>query len=98
MEKLTNWCVYMHEHRKNGRRFFGATDKKPTNEWQNGEGHRASPRLYEAIKASGWDAFRHEILYTNLTRTEAERLVEVLVVKYGTRDPACGYNEAGGQE
>lgn len=98
MERATNWCVYMHEHRKNGRKFFGATNQKPTNSWHNGEGYKLCPRFYEAIKASGWDAFRHEILYTNLTQIEAERLVAVLVAKYGTRDPARGYNEAGGQE
>ena len=97
MENLTNWCVYMHEHRENGRLFFGATDHKPTNAWQNGEGYKDSPRFYRAIKADGWDAFRHEILYTNLTQAEATRLVAKLVRKYSTRDPARGYNEAGGQ-
>ena len=102
--KTTNWCVYMHEHRESGKKFIGITNQKPTNRWDNGRGYERCPRFYPAIQADGWDAFRHEILFTNLTQAEAELLEIELISKYGTQDPARGYNsrrvraEDGGQE
>lgn len=98
MENLTNWCVYMHENRVNGKRYIGITSMKPTNRWANGEGYKRCPRFYPAIQKYGWDAFHHEILYTNLTQEEAERLEIELIEKYGTQDPEKGYNlsEGGG--
>lgn len=96
MENLTNWCVYMHENRENGKKYIGITSQKPTNRWQNGEGYQYCPRFYAAIKKYGWDAFRHDILYTGLTQEAAEQLEVDLIAKYGTQDPEKGYNMAEG--
>lgn len=98
MENLTNWCVYMHEHRESGKKYIGITSQKPTNRWQNGEGYQRCPLFYAAIQKYGWDAFRHEILYTGLTQSEAERLEVELIAKYETVDRAKGYNLATGGE
>lgn len=96
MENLTNWCVYMHENRESGKKYIGITSQKPTNRWQNGRGYLRCPLFYAAIEKYGWDAFRHEILYTGLTQEEAERLEVELIAKYGTQDPEKGYNLAAG--
>lgn len=96
MENLTNWCVYMHEHRESGKKYVGITSQKPTNRWQNGKHYSGNAYFYAAIQKYGWDAFRHEILYTCLTREEAERLEIELIAKYQTQDPAKGYNLAAG--
>lgn len=96
MENLTNWCVYMHEHRATGQKYIGITEHKPTKRWQNGRGYKQHPRFYSAIQKYGWDAFRHEILFTDLTKEEAERLEAHLIDKYQTRNPAKGYNCEGG--
>lgn len=98
MENLTNWCVYMHENRVNGKKYIGITSQKPTNRWQNGRGYSRCPIFYAAIQKHGWDAFRHEILYTGLTQEEAERLEVDLIAKYGTQDRVKGYNLAAGGE
>lgn len=92
----TNWCVYMHENRVNGKKYIGITSQKPTKRWKNGGGYQSNPRFYNAIQKYGWDAFRHDILFTDLAQDEAEQLEVELIAKYGTQDPAKGYNLAGG--
>lgn len=94
--KATNWCVYWHEHRENGKRYIGITSLKPTNRWANGDGYKRCPLFYAAIQKYGWDAFRHEVLYTGLTQEEAERLEVELIAKYQTQDHEKGYNLAAG--
>ena len=96
MENLTNWCVYMHENRVNGKKYIGITSLKPTNRWANGRGYQRCPLFYAAIEKYGWDAFRHDILFTGLTQEEAERLEVDLIAKYQTQDPEKGYNLAAG--
>jgi group I intron endonuclease len=96
MENLTNWCVYMHENRLNGKKYIGITSQKPTRRWQNGGHYSGNAYFYAAIQKHGWDGFRHEILYTDLTQAEAERLEVELIAKYQTQDPAKGYNLAAG--
>lgn len=96
MENLTNWCVYMHENRVNGKKYIGITSQKPTNRWRNGAGYDKQPRFFAAIRRYGWDAFRHEILYTGLTQEEAERLEIELIEKYGTLNEEKGYNLSPG--
>lgn len=96
MENLTNWCVYMHENRINGKKYIGITSQKPTKRWQNGKHYDGNAHFYAAICKYGWDGFRHDILYTELTQEEAERLEVELIKKYQTQDPAKGYNLADG--
>lgn len=96
MENLTNFCVYMHTNRINGKKYIGITSQKPTNRWQNGHGYCLCPIFYAAIKKYGWDSFQHDILYTGLTQEEAERLEVELIAKYRTQDKAHGYNCASG--
>ena len=96
MENLTNWCVYMHENRANGKKYIGITSQKPTNRWRNGAGYDKQPRFFAAIQKYGWDGFRHEILYTSLTQEEAERLEVELIAKYETLNEEKGYNLSPG--
>lgn len=98
MENLTNWCVYMHENRVNGKRYIGITSQKPTRRWANGNGYKHCPLFYHAIQKYGWDAFKHEILFTELTQEQAERLEMDLIEKYETQNPEKGYNLAEGGE
>lgn len=96
MENLTNWCVYMHENRVNGKKYIGITSQKPTNRWRNGAGYDKQPRFFAAIQKYGWDAFRHEILFTGLAIEEAERIEVELIAKYETLDEEKGYNLSPG--
>lgn len=96
--KATNWCVYMHENRFNGKKYIGITSQKPTLRWMNGRGYKECARFFSAIQHYGWDGFKHEILYTCLTQDEAERIEIDLIAKYGTTESDKGYNiEPGGR-
>lgn len=86
----------MHENRINGKRYIGITSQKPTNRWGNGHGYKRCPFFYASILKYGWDTFRHEILYTNLTQDDAEKLEIELIAKYETQNPDKGYNLSSG--
>ena len=92
MENLKTWCVYCHTNKVNGKKYIGITGTKPTYRWNNGEGYKRCPRFYNAIKHYGWDAFTHEILYTGLTKEDAEQLEVDMIAKYKTQDNDTGYN------
>ena len=93
---MKQWIVYVHENRSNGKKYIGITSQKPSKRWKNGKGYTATPHFHSAIQKYGWDGFKHEILYTDLTKQEAERLEVELISKYCTTDRACGYNVARG--
>lgn len=95
-----SWCVYIHEHIESGKRYIGITSSHPpSGRWRkNGAGYKRCPIFYNAIKKYGWDAFRHEVLYTDLTQEQAEQLEMDLIARYHTQDTRYGYNiREGGQ-
>ena len=73
------------------------TGMKPEHRWNNGKGY-SSGYFRKAIDKYGWDAFKHEILYTKLTKDEACRLEQELIAKYKTNDSEYGYNCSIGGE
>ena len=93
---MRTWCVYMHENRTDGKKYIGITGQRPEKRWRNGAGYANNAHFARAIARDGWDNFRHEILYTGLTKPEAESLEVELIAKYRTQDPAKGYNLAPG--
>ena len=91
-----NWCVYMHENRVNGKKYIGITGQHPDKRWKNGLGYKGCPYFSAAIQKYGWDAFRHDILYSQISQAEAERLEIELIAKYDTTNREKGYNTAPG--
>jgi group I intron endonuclease len=94
---MKHYTVYMHEHRETGKKYIGITGMKPEHRWNNGKGY-SSGYFRNAIDKHGWDAFRHEILYTRLTKEEACKLEQELIAKYRSNDPEYGYNCSIGGE
>lgn len=92
---MKNYTVYMHEHRESGKKYIGITGMKPEHRWNNGKGY-SSGYFHNAIDKYGWDAFRHEILYTRLTKEEACELERELIAKYKSDNPEFGYNRSAG--
>lgn len=86
----------MHENRVNGKKYIGITGQRPEKRWKNGLGYKGCPHFSAAIQKYGWDAFRHDILYSGLAQTEAERLEVKLIAKYDTTNREKGYNAALG--
>lgn len=91
------WCVYKHTNTTNGMVYIGVTGMKPNERWRNGEGYRHNEHFMRAIKKYGWDNFEHEILFSDLSREEAECKEVELISLCKSDNRAFGYNiESGG--
>ena len=82
---MKTWVVYVHIF-PNGKKYFGITCKIPDKRWENGHGYtkNGQPVMYHAIKKYGWENIKHEILFTNLTKKEAELKEKELIALYKT--------------
>lgn len=87
---MSNYKVYMHTNKINGKQYIGITSQEVYKRFRNGEGYRGSTAFYGAIQKYGWDSFTHEILFTGLTAKEAGKKEIELIKKYNTR--IDGYN------
>ena len=93
---MENYFVYKHTC-PNGKIYIGITSQKPTKRWKNGFGYRKDSHIYNAIIKYGWDNIKHEILFSNLTKDQAENKEIELIKLYRSTDRRYGYNiENGG--
>lgn len=90
------YTVYMHTNKVNGKKYIGMTSQNPITRWANGHGYRRQSRFKAAIMEYGWRNFTHEILYTGLTKEEAEKIEVELIEEYQTTDSRYGYNTDSG--
>lgn len=91
------YCVYCHTNKITGKKYIGITSQVPERRWANGNGYKNNKYFFRAIEKYGWHNFQHEILYTNLSKNEAESLEIKLISEYETVEPSKGYNiESGG--
>lgn len=90
------YTVYKHTF-PNGKSYIGITRLKVNDRWRQGKGYKNQTLMFRAIIKYGWDNIKHEILYTNLTKEEAEQREIELIAKYKSNQKAYGYNiENGG--
>lgn len=90
------FIVYKHTT-PNGKVYIGITSRKPEYRWNNGKGYMHNEYFYRAINKYGWDNIKHEILFTNLTREQAEAKEVELIKYYDSTNRFKGYNiKAGG--
>ena len=91
-----NFTVYKHTS-PNRKVYIGITMQNPIRRWNNGLGYSHNEHFHRAIVKYGWDNFRHEILYSGLTKEEAEQMEIELIAEYKSNDPEYGYNiQSGG--
>lgn len=94
---MDNYIVYMHVNRTNGKKYIGITSQRPKSRWHNGHGYRGQKRFWSAIKCYGWDNFDHIVLFSGLSKEDAEAKEEELIVVHKSNIPDYGYNiENGG--
>ncbi len=88
------FCVYIHINKINGKKYIGQTiySDHPNRRWRNGSGYKVQEYFWRAIQKYGWDNFDHEIVASNLTKEEADNFEILLIQKFNTTDPQCGYN------
>lgn len=94
---MGEYSVYIHTF-PNGKVYIGITARNPIKRWgYNGQAYRYQPLVYSAILKYGWDNIKHEILFTNLTKAEAEQKEIELIAQYDSTNHINGYNiENGG--
>lgn len=90
-----SYTVYMHIA-PSRKVYIGITSKHPEERWQNGKGYRGNKHFTFAIQKYGWKHFSHKILFTGLTKEEAEAKEIELIAFYHSTDPDYGYNIANG--
>lgn len=91
----SNWCLYIHTNKINGKKYVGITSQKPEKRWQNGSGYDCG-YFKNAISKYGWDEFEHEILYKGLDNEKAHELEREYIKLFNTTNKENGYNLTDG--
>lgn len=89
---LNKFYVYKHTNKINNKVYIGITSQKPEERWSNGNGYLRCTRFHNSIKKYGWSNFKHEILFSNLTKEEAFQKEKELILEYNSTDERFGYN------
>ena len=77
------YYVYKHTNKLNGKTYIGITCKKPERRWgPNGNRYFRCKHFFSAIQKYGWSNFSHEVLYSNLSKDDAEKKEIELIAKY----------------
>ena len=91
-----HYSVYKHTT-PNNKVYIGITGRSIERRWQGGKNYKSSTYFYNAINKYGWDNIKHEILYINLSKEEAEKIEIELIAKYKSNNNKYGYNiQTGG--
>ena len=90
-----NYCVYKHTA-PNGKVYIGITGSNPVKRWGAGHNYKSNPHFWNAIVKYGWDNIRHEILFDNLTKVQAEEKEIELIAQYKSNQFKYGYNRDNG--
>lgn len=90
-----NYTVYMHIC-PNDKKYIGITKLNPKDRWKNGKSYKNCILFDRAIKKYKWENIEHIILFTNLSRIEAEQKEIELIDYYKTNQSEYGYNIANG--
>ena len=89
------WTVYSHTNLINGKIYIGITSNKPERRWRKGDGYKRSLKFYNAIQKYGWNNFRHEILYENLTEKEAKNIEQKLIRENKKQNKSYNITDGG---
>ena len=88
--------VYKHTF-PNSKVYIGITCQEPNDRWLNGKGYRHNAYMVNAIQKYGWDNIKHEVLFDNLTKEQAEEKEIELIALFNSNRREYGYNiESGG--
>lgn len=97
-KKDNKYVVYLHTLKSDGRKYVGITYQKPEKRWSKGYGYYGQKHFYNAIKKYGWDSFKHEIVFENLTEEQACNKEIALIKLFQTQNPKYGFNHTNGGE
>lgn len=93
---MSNYILYKHTF-PNNKVYIGITCQSATKRWgKNGIQYKKQEQMKNAINKYGWNNIKHEILYKNLTKEEAEQKEIELIAYYKSNSKEFGYNIANG--
>lgn len=96
MQVTKRYVVYRHIF-PNGKSYIGITCVTPYYyRWRAGSGYRGQPKVCNAIKKYGWDNIKHELLYENLSLTEANEMEQSMITKYNSVENGYNVSTGGG--
>lgn len=93
MEEKT-YYLYKHTNKINGKCYIGITvfNDNPYKRWgKNGSGYNTQ-FFGRAINKYGWDNFEHEIIFKDLTESEAKEKEQLYIKMFDSSNPKKGYN------
>lgn len=95
---MNNYIVYKHTS-PNNKVYIGITSQDPIRRWKkDGSGYKLHTYFYNAIQKYGWDNFKHEILYSGLSKEEAEQKEIEMISFFDSTNKNHGYNMSFGGE
>lgn len=90
------YVVYKHTTPSN-KVYIGITSCDVKRRWQNGKNYKSNKYFTNAINKYKWENIKHEILFDNLTKEQAEIKEIKLIAEYKSNNIKYGYNiENGG--
>lgn len=93
-----NYIVYKHTC-PNGKVYIGITGTSFESRCGcGGYNYRKNTLFYRAIQKYGWGNILHEILFTGLTKEQAEAKEIEFIAMYRSNNPEYGYNISSGGE
>lgn len=88
---MGSYSVYKHTA-PNGKIYIGITSQQPTKRWGNGFNYHNQKYFYSAIEKYGWSNIKHEVLFSALTKEDAELKEIELISLYKSNNREYGYN------
>lgn len=89
---MSEYFVYKHTS-PHGKVYIGVTSEiNPNKRWGGGSGYKYNKHFYSSIKKFGWDNFKHEILFSGISKDEAIKKEVELISCYKSHLKEYGYN------
>ena len=96
------WCLYVHTVPKEisghpyDKYYVGITSQKPEARWGCNGCRYKNIHFYNAIHKYGWNNIKHEIVFSNLSKAEAEQKEIEYIAKLKSNYKEHGYNISPG--
>lgn len=90
-----NYKLYCFTNLINGKQYIGITKQDVNKRWKNGTGYKKPTRIGSAIAKYGWDNFKKEVLFENLTKEEAAKLEKEYIIELKTINNGYNVQEGG---
>ena len=95
-DKTGPYTVYKHTS-PDGRVYIGVTRQNPPEKrYKNKNSYKSNRNFHIAIEVIGWENFKHEIIVTGVSKTEAHKKERELINENKSTNPMFGFNKTDG--